>query len=38
VLDGAVEHRDRLLSDTERPDSMLTCVSRSRGGELTLDL
>nr|WP_040708109.1 PDR/VanB family oxidoreductase [Nocardia takedensis] len=38
VLDGTVEHRDRLLSAAERADSMLTCVSRSRGGELTLDL
>ncbi|MET7768838.1 PDR/VanB family oxidoreductase [Nocardia sp. NPDC005366] len=38
VLDGTVEHRDRLLSDADRPDSMLICVSRSRGGELTLDL
>nr|WP_198428077.1 PDR/VanB family oxidoreductase [Nocardia bovistercoris] len=37
VVDGAVEHRDRSLSEDERADSMLTCVSRARG-DLTLDL
>ncbi|WP_054813031.1 PDR/VanB family oxidoreductase [Nocardia arizonensis] len=38
VLNGTVEHRDRRLADHERADYMLTCVSRSRGSELTLDL
>ncbi|MEV0292189.1 PDR/VanB family oxidoreductase [Nocardia sp. NPDC050710] len=38
VVDGEVDHRDRLLADAERADSMLTCVSRSHGGDLTLDL
>ncbi|WP_116048886.1 PDR/VanB family oxidoreductase [Amycolatopsis palatopharyngis] len=38
VLDGEVEHRDRALTDTERADSMLICVSRASGGSLTLDL
>ncbi|MER5523720.1 PDR/VanB family oxidoreductase [Streptomyces sp. NPDC002677] len=38
VLAGEVEHRDELLTDTERADSMLICVSRARGGRLVLDL
>ncbi|MEI7033813.1 PDR/VanB family oxidoreductase [Streptomyces pratensis] len=38
VLDGEVDHRDELLSDDERGDSMLICVSRCRGGRLVLDL
>lgn len=40
VLDGAVEHRDTLLTDAERDGAvMLTCVSRApAGGHLTLEL
>jgi ferredoxin-NADP reductase len=38
VLAGRVDHRDRLLLDGDRESAMLTCVSRSRGGELELDL
>ncbi|MBP2324432.1 ferredoxin-NADP reductase [Kibdelosporangium banguiense] len=38
VLDGEVEHRDRLLTDTQRRDSMLVCVSRAAAGPLVLDL
>ena len=40
VLDGAVEHRDALLTDPEREAGlMLTCVSRACGtSRLTLDL
>ncbi|MEC4017208.1 PDR/VanB family oxidoreductase [Streptomyces sp. H27-D2] len=38
VLSGEVDHRDELLTDTERIDSMLICVSRARGERLTLDL
>jgi len=40
VLNGAVQHRDTLLTDPERADGMmLTCVSRApRGGHLLLDL
>ncbi|WP_067701491.1 PDR/VanB family oxidoreductase [Nocardia jejuensis] len=38
VRSGDVEHRDRLLSDGERAGHMLTCVSRSTGGPLVLDL
>lgn len=38
VLDGAVDHRDTLLTDPERAAGMmLTCVSRG-SGRLTLDL
>lgn len=38
VSAGSVEHRDRLLSDGERTGHILTCVSRSAGGPLVLDL
>ncbi|WSJ01782.1 PDR/VanB family oxidoreductase [Nocardia sp. NBC_01329] len=38
VSAGSVDHRDRLLSDGERAGHMLTCVSRSAGGPLVLDL
>jgi ferredoxin-NADP reductase len=39
VLDGVVQHRDTLLTEPERADTMLTCVSRApEGGHLDLDL
>ncbi|CAJ1579089.1 PDR/VanB family oxidoreductase [[Mycobacterium] wendilense] len=39
VLAGEVDHRDTLLTEPERADQMLTCVSRSAAGTpLTLDL
>ncbi|WP_369168835.1 2Fe-2S iron-sulfur cluster-binding protein [Streptomyces sp. R28] len=39
VLEGEVDHRDELLTDAERADSMLICVSRaSRGDRLVLDM
>ncbi|MFE3648386.1 PDR/VanB family oxidoreductase [Streptomyces sp. NPDC059152] len=39
VLAGEVEHRDELLTDAEREDSLLICVSRAkRGTGLVLDL
>lgn len=39
VLAGEVDHRDELLTDAERDDSLLICVSRARGdGGLVLDL
>ncbi|MEW1753689.1 PDR/VanB family oxidoreductase [Streptomyces angustmyceticus] len=38
VLAGAVDHRDDLLTDAERADSLLICVSRAHGGRLVLDL
>ncbi|MEU9852819.1 PDR/VanB family oxidoreductase [Streptomyces sp. NPDC047974] len=38
VLEGEVDHRDELLTDAERADSMLVCVSRCAGKKLVLDL
>ncbi|WP_405569045.1 PDR/VanB family oxidoreductase [Streptomyces sp. NBC_01167] len=38
VLAGEIDHRDELLTDGEREDSMLICVSRCHGGRLVLDL
>lgn len=38
VVAGDIDHRDRTLTDTERPGHMLPCVSRSAGGPLVLDL
>ncbi|QES50431.1 oxidoreductase [Streptomyces venezuelae] len=38
VLAGGVDHRDELLTETEREDSMLLCVSRAAGDRLVLDL
>lgn len=38
VLEGPVDHRDTLLTDQEREDSMLLCVSRARDDRLVLDL
>ncbi|MFJ7954770.1 PDR/VanB family oxidoreductase [Streptomyces sp. NPDC096319] len=38
VLEGEVDHRDELLTDDERDDSMLICVSRCAGKRLVLDL
>ncbi|MFF9347544.1 PDR/VanB family oxidoreductase [Streptomyces sp. NPDC014734] len=38
VLEGEVDHRDELLTDAERENAMLICVSRCRGERLVLDL
>ena len=40
VLDGVPDHRDSVLTDTEREagDCMLVCVSRAKSASLTLDL
>ena len=38
VLGGEVDHRDELLTDAERDESMLICVSRCAGERLVLDL
>ncbi|MGH3841605.1 MAG: PDR/VanB family oxidoreductase [Pseudonocardiaceae bacterium] len=38
VISGEIEHRDRVLTDRERTDTMTICVSRSRGGRIALDL
>lgn len=40
VVDGAIEHRDAVLTDAERRrgDTMMLCVSRARSGRLVLDI
>ncbi|MFD3873559.1 PDR/VanB family oxidoreductase [Streptomyces sp. NPDC058623] len=38
VLGGEIDHRDGLLTDGERTDSMLLCVSRAAADRLVLDL
>jgi len=38
VLAGTPDHRDHRLTDAERDDSMLVCVSRSQTPQLVLDL
>lgn len=38
VLSGEVDHRDMALSEEEKSSAIMVCVSRSRGGELVLDL
>ncbi|MGQ4385083.1 PDR/VanB family oxidoreductase [Streptomyces sp. SAS_270] len=38
VLDGEIDHRDELLTDAERDDSMLICVSRALGERIVLDM
>ncbi|MFE6284178.1 PDR/VanB family oxidoreductase [Streptomyces sp. NPDC057877] len=38
VLEGEVDHRDELLTDGERADSLLICVSRARSDRLVLDM
>lgn len=38
VPEGEVDHRDELLTDAERGDSMPICVSRARGERLVLDM
>jgi phthalate 4,5-dioxygenase reductase component len=38
LLSGDVEHRDMVLSEDEKADQIMVCVSRARAGELVLDL
>ncbi|SPX88011.1 PDR/VanB family oxidoreductase [Mycobacteroides abscessus] len=39
VVAGEVDHRERLLTETQRAQGqMLVCVSRAQGGRITLDL
>jgi len=38
VVSGTPDHRDSRLSDVDRADGMLVCVSRADGGRLVLDL
>jgi phthalate 4,5-dioxygenase reductase subunit len=37
VLAGEVDHRDLVLSHAEKANTMMICVSRAKGDELTLD-
>jgi phthalate 4,5-dioxygenase reductase component len=37
-LEGEPDHRDLVLSDREKRNEMMICVSRSKSPELTLDL
>jgi ferredoxin-NADP reductase len=38
VISGEIDHRDRVLTERERTDTMTICVSRGRGGRIALDL
>ena len=38
LVSGDVEHRDMVLSDEEKRDHVMVCVSRAAAGELVLDL
>ena len=40
VLEGEVDHRDVVLSDSEKEsnETMMVCVSRCRGDRLVIDL
>jgi ferredoxin-NADP reductase len=38
VIAGEVAHHDQVLTPQERAETMTICVSRSRGGPITLDL
>jgi ferredoxin-NADP reductase len=37
VISGEIDHRDRVLTDRERADTMTICVSRGRSGRIVLD-
>ena len=38
LISGEAEHRDMVLSDEEKADHIMVCVSRARSAELVLDL
>lgn len=38
LISGDVDHRDMVLTDDERVDHVMPCVSRAQAGELVLDL
>ena len=38
LISGDVDHRDLVLSDAERADHIMLCVSRARSGDLVIDL
>jgi len=37
LLAGEVDHRDLVLAEHERKDTIMICVSRARGEEITID-
>jgi len=37
MLSGEADHRDLVLADHERKDTIMICVSRARDGEITID-
>ena len=37
LVAGEVDHRDLVLSDYERPENIMVCVSRALGDEITID-
>jgi phthalate 4,5-dioxygenase reductase component len=37
LLAGEVDHRDLVLAEHERKDTVMICVSRARGAEITID-
>jgi phthalate 4,5-dioxygenase reductase subunit len=38
LLEGEAEHRDMILSDSEKSSHIMVCVSRAKCAELVLDL
>jgi phthalate 4,5-dioxygenase reductase subunit len=38
LVEGEVDHRDLVLSDYEKPENIMVCVSRAMGDEITIDL
>ena len=38
LISGEVDHRDLFLTEAERKDNIMICVSRARSDEITLDL
>ncbi len=38
LISGDVDHRDLVLSDAERADHIMLCVSRARSGDIVIDL
>jgi phthalate 4,5-dioxygenase reductase subunit len=37
LLAGEADHRDLVLAEHERKDTIMICVSRARGDEITID-
>ena len=37
LLAGEADHRDLVLAEHERKDTIMICVSRTRGGDITID-